>query len=504
MAERGEQIGDWIDRREFIAGGATGIASILAGCSGTQQSKANESAELSGSLETDIDSGIVGDPIRLMGGNLPASEHVTIVWYSVDGRWGLIEQTEIVEPQYTTRSDRIATVNTDANGMFSYDWVLPEDYGGMHGIKVLSGDGTPLARTSVEIGPSFEIDQKRAPLGEAFTVTVHGIGISGYTTNYLVSWDNTVLGSVTAVSSRGRAEAVVPAAGPVGEHVLRMGRGWSGVFYLNVQQSPYEPPDFPTWIVEVTEPADDVTAGRRFTGGAPESAEEMWQAVQGQYSDVGVKGDTASMSISPRNGSVEDQVLVTGSGFPSNQMVAINWLTKRGNRVKSGFHTTKLDIATPTTDEQGRFEVAVTVPDDLGGVHPVVAAVDEAPVAVSTFILKPSVVGITPASGPIGTKFTVHVKGVGWTEYDNTYAVTFDNHLLGYACGFNSEGDVQIPLTASGPTGHHTIDLFPAIYQGIDEGHMPDFYNTPQLSYRTDHPGRSLPAFRFIFHTTES
>ena len=41
-----------------------------------------------------------------------------------------------------------------------------------------------------------------------------------------------------------------------------------------------------------------------------------------------------------------------------------------------------------------------------------------------------------------GQPFIVQLKGVGWTQLDNTIAVTYDNGYIGYACGFNSNGDV--------------------------------------------------------------
>ncbi|MFB6169539.1 MAG: hypothetical protein ABEJ06_00175 [Haloarculaceae archaeon] len=498
-----ERRGALLNRRDVLAGGAAGIAGVLAGCANGDSSQ-EQTTELPGTLEASADSGVVGDPLQFRGSGLPGGTDLDLVWHSVDGHWGLVKETEIVAPQYPARADHVGTVATDSDGTFTYDWAFPEDYGGSHEVTVRSGDGTTLARTTVGIEPSFELDRTSAPLGETFTVTAHGLGVSGYTSEYEVAWDNGLLGIVTAVSSRGRAEAVVPAAGPVGEHVLRVGRGWSGVFYLNLQQSPYEPPDFPTWTVEVTEPADELSGGMEVAGGPPASPETMRRIVDAQYPDATVSGNGASLSVSPPRGSVGDRATVTGSGLPSNEGVDLVWLTKRGNRVQSGFSTSRVALASATTDGKGRFETQVTVPDDLGGVHPLVAEVGGSPVALATYGLDPSVAGISPASGPVGTDFTVHLKGVGWTEYDNTYAVAYDNKLLGYACGFNSQGDVKIPLTATGPAGYHTIDLYPAVYQGIDEGTMPDFYNKPQLSYRTDHPGRSLPAFRFVFETTES
>lgn len=61
---------------------------------------------------------------------------------------------------------------------------------------------------------------------------------------------------------------------------------------------------------------------------------------------------------------------------------------------------------------------------------------------------------------------TIQLKGVGWTEYDNIYVATDDNAYMGYACGFNTAGDVVINFAATGDAGDHIIDLYPGIYQG--------------------------------------
>ncbi|UCF98277.1 MAG: hypothetical protein JSV89_01775 [Spirochaetaceae bacterium] len=78
----------------------------------------------------------------------------------------------------------------------------------------------------------------------------------------------------------------------------------------------------------------------------------------------------------------------------------------------------------------------------------------------------------------------------------NIYHLNFDNAYLGYACGFNSQGDITIYLPLTGDPGWHFIDLFPGIYKGKDAGGVSNF-RVPQLTYREDHPGEILPAFHF-------
>jgi hypothetical protein len=117
------------------------------------------------------------------------------------------------------------------------------------------------------------------------------------------------------------------------------------------------------------------------------------------------------------------------------------------------------------------------------------------------FVTQTSIVSISQTSGPVGTPVSIHLKGVGWTEYDNIYVVTYDNAYMGYVCGFNSQGDVVINFTASGAPGEHIIDLYPGIYQGPPtESQL--LYLTPQLTYADDHPGNKIPALHFSFTIT--
>jgi hypothetical protein len=95
----------------------------------------------------------------------------------------------------------------------------------------------------------------------------------------------------------------------------------------------------------------------------------------------------------------------------------------------------------------------------------------------------------------------VHLKGVGWTETANIYTLVYDNVYAGYACGFNSQGDIEVFLRASGAPGWRFIDLYPAIYKGKEV--RPNNFRIPQLTYADDHPGEDLPAFHFAFRVTE-
>ena len=70
--------------------------------------------------------------------------------------------------------------------------------------------------------------------------------------------------------------------------------------------------------------------------------------------------------------------------------------------------------------------------------------------------------------------------------------VVYDNGTSGYACAFNSQGDVEIFLQATGEPGWHFIDLYPASTRARRRGPTTSL---PQLTYAADHPGEDLPAF---------
>jgi hypothetical protein len=72
---------------------------------------------------------------------------------------------------------------------------------------------------------------------------------------------------------------------------------------------------------------------------------------------------------------------------------------------------------------------------------------------------------------------------------------------MGYACGFNSHGDVHIQIPAVGGPGYHFIDIYPSPY--MSKHLLPNWYGMPQLTYLQDHPGDSLPAFHLVVRVTD-
>jgi hypothetical protein len=177
------------------------------------------------------------------------------------------------------------------------------------------------------------------------------------------------------------------------------------------------------------------------------------------------------------------------------------WETQAGNRVSGGgFAARETELTQLTIGSDGRIDIPLVVPDDLGGLHVVSLRSGDTVLATAHFVIETSIVSMSPMSGPAGTPVSIHLKGVGWTDYDNIYVATYDNAYMGYACGFNSQGDVVINFKAAGSPGVHLIDLYPGIYQGPEGSQQ--LYRLPQLTYADDHPGNRIPALRFAFRVT--
>jgi hypothetical protein len=172
-----------------------------------------------------------------------------------------------------------------------------------------------------------------------------------------------------------------------------------------------------------------------------------------------------------------------------------------GSRVTpNGFSPKETVLAKLKVGADGQLNVPVTIPDDLGGLHSLVVKSSDHVLARTYFVVGTSIVDMSPTSGPAGTPVRIHLKGVGWTDYDNIYVATYDNAYMRYACGFNSQGDVVINFTAAGAPGVHLIDFYPGIYQGPEGSQQ--LYRLPQLTYADDHPGNKIPALRLAFRVT--
>ena len=270
----------------------------------------------------------------------------------------------------------------------------------------------------------------------------------------VVNWDDQEAGYVSATGSRGSCGRPLPRDGAHRRaHDQRTDAGYMGQGYLNHEQAP-----------NAYLPGPQFGFGDARARGDSSVYAEPYQP-QPVPASTGVNG--ASAKITPTQGPVNTKAALAVTGLPKNAQVSLVWGSYEGNRVSgNGFEPIDNELTKAMTTADGRITMPVSIPEDLGGRHSLSIRSGDTTLATTYFVIETSIVSMTPASGPAGTPVTIHLKGVGWTEYDNIYVATYDNAYMGYACGFNTGGDVVVHFTAAGTPGMHLIDFYPGIYQG--------------------------------------
>jgi hypothetical protein len=435
---------------------------------------------------------IAGTLAHATATGLPARQTIDLEWGTVTGGWVIEDYYHFRGKKYSESTTPLGRFPVDASGRLEARFVVPEDYGGVHEVIARLG-GAPVAQGAINVSQTFTLSPTSGPAGTPIEMKVTGLGWRTMESTWVVNWDNQELGFVSAASTRGSAVARFRATGGIGDHIVKLYTGWQGLGYLNYEQSPVAALPRPQFTFHTTAGVAGDTAYVEPYQPQPIPKTEPATAPP----SVG-----PHVTLSPAQGAVGTHASLKADGFAPGATVRLVWETAVGSRVTdAGFTPQDNALGDVVADATGRFERALTVPDDLGGLHGVAVRRGDDLVARAHFVIETSLVDVSPRSGPAGTPVTIHLKGVGWTEYDNIYVATYDNAYMGYACGFNSHGDVVINFTASGEPGPHLIDLYPGIYQG-PATEPQQLYRLPQLTYRDDHPGNKIPAIRILFEVT--
>ncbi len=442
---------------------------------------------LTGSFALTPAHGPWGTPVTATAGGLRAATAYDVVWTTVKGAWQLSEDRSAYKGRRYTPVQRVVkSVTTDAKGAFSTTFTVPEhDFGFQHDVLVLDGEKVIRNKAGFDVDLEVAISPTSGPVGTPITIEARGIGWRQLQNSWLVSYDNAFTGWISSVTTSGYAKAVIPATGELGTHVVTVLHGDFTFPYLNMQQSPEAGrPQFhlPFTITDGPAVLPPAAATQSFAAtAAVPVAKGLW--------------------MEPGSGVVGAKTMLRGAGLPSNAEFDLEWTTTVGNRVSGSGWEAKTETLTKVwTDANGTIASPFTVPDDLGGAHALRLKRGETVVASTTFAIQPSVQPLAVDRGPSGTEVLIQLNGVGWTETANIYNITYDNAYAGYACGFNSGGNVQVKLRVSGAAGWHYIDLYPGIYKGTET--RPLNFRVPQLTFADDHPGETLPAFHLAFFVT--
>ncbi len=426
--------------------------------------------------------GKVGAPFTVTAEGLPPNAEFQLVWRTVSGKWN-VTTSEYNGREFVPVAYEMGRLMSDASGRIEATFETPEDFGFLHDI-VLQQGARLFTQAAYSIDMTVEMSPQSGPVGTPITVDVKGIGYRNLEASWNLLYDNSFTGWVSATTTSGSARFTIPATGHVGDHVLEVLHGQFGAPYRNQEQAPGG--ERPRWAFPFT-----------VTPGAPVLPPDVLAQAQ---TEVRLSPQEGELISTPRFSGVGEEVSVTTGGLAPGETYVLQWTRVIGNRIDGeGWQETSTPIAEATADADGTIAFAFETPDDLGGVHGLWLEADGT-MKRGTHFIKTTALPMEVTSGPVGTTITLHLKGVGWTETSNIMHLVYDNAYIGYACAFNSQGDITIYMQASGTPGWHFIDLYPGIYKGEDE--IPINYRMPQLTYEADHPGEDLPAFHFAFEVT--
>ncbi|MBU6313851.1 MAG: hypothetical protein KJS70_02340 [Actinomycetales bacterium] len=492
--------------------------------------------EPSANLAVTPQQGFIGDSFEVSGKGLAASTELTLVWGTGNATWVadvLPNSVNYMGVKFTKVNIVMTKVTTDASGAFTYKTKVPIDFGGIHDIYAVA-NGVSLAHGGYQVSPKVSVSPTSGPIGTPITVTYTGLGANLYTAGGSVLWDNHYAGEMQGLWTRGTANAVIRAAGAIGNHVLQAQTG-IGITYLNIIQSPVPYSKGGSAIFRITKDAGAPAAYIKYPKKVTPTV-----SLRTTLTDLGLDpASKAVATLSKNEGIVGSKTTINVKGMVSTGVHTLSWSTVVGSRVNCPTSTCWIYNGIPlgTVDvTSADFSKEVEIPDNLGGWHVIQVKKGDVVEAQVPFYVQASIFNYTDKDGRIlsagiakadpnpipearngsgiptnkfkvGEEFTIAMKGVGWTQLDNTMAVTYDNSYIGYGCGFNSNGYMVIHLKATGAPGTHIIDLHPLMYTN-----QPSFPGTPYgmlpiLTADRDFPGLALgyqlPSVHFAITVTK-
>jgi len=448
-----------------------------------------------GSVTAEPTTAVVGQDVSYRGEGFEPGAELELIWTSYEVDWDLGIENGSYDGTFkglerTPRDQPLTVTSADSEGRFEVTTAVPADYGGTHTILVRQ-DGVNLNQVGLFVPADLSISPESGPVGTDITVTVTGLDSGQPMVWYLLSYDHDLTGFVSAVRSRGTASFVLPAVGAPGPHLIRMEDSPFGHPYLPLDTSPWAHLEVPSVTFTVT-PGDTVLP--------PPVSEQGLAPTPGEAPT----GDGPALWFDPVAAPVGTPATIYGRGFEANTALTLAMSNMVGSRVtSSGFTSTLEDLTDVTTDADGAFELAFAYPDTLGGLHDVTArpagGAPDAALARTQMQVRPVAFELESQQVRYGDTLRLHLKGIGWSQTENIFGISIDNSYIGYACGFSTNGDVQVPIEVSWQPGWHFVDIYPSFYRNkeyseIDEA--PFLFRQSLLTW-DDHP--SGFHFRYAF-----
>ena len=268
---------------------------------------------------------------------------------------------------------------------------------------------------------------------------------------------------MSAVTTGGTARFTVPATGHVGPHILEILHADFGSPYRNTQQSPV--PDRPQFKLDFT-----ITPGAPVLPPPPAAA----------GADAGALAAAAGRARRDA-GLLRHRAAGRGARRRLRRRARaykLNWNTVVGNRMTGrGWE----EAARVDRRRQGGRRRPRRIPLQGAGrsrrrAQPLGRCRRRRRSRAPTGSCRPRCRSTWRAARSARRSASISRASAG-RETANIYTVVYDNAIIGYACAFNSQGDVEIIMQATGEPGWHFIDLYPAIYKGKET--RPNNYRLP-------------------------
>jgi hypothetical protein len=438
-------------------------------------------------------SAIVGETVNVTGEGFEPGAKLELIWSSYQLDWRLGEAAGEYDGNYyglqrEPRELPLASITVESDGTFATNLEVPEGFGGMRDIVVREGD-VNLNKAGLQVRADMQISPESGPIGTDITVTVTGLDSGHPMVWYLLSYDNRITGFVSAVRSHGTATFTIPAVGAPGPHLISLGDSPFGHPYLALDTSPWAHLEVPSRTFTVTE-------------GEPVLPRPLAEQVLPAQAGTEPAPASAVMWADPWAAAVGTDAVIHGKGFEPGTTVHLDMSNMIGSRVTaSGFSPVTEELGRVEVEDDGTFSYPFDFPDTLGGLHRLfaVAAEGQEELARTQIQVLPYAFELETTEVRFGDTLRLHLKGIGWTQTENIFAIVVDNTYIGYACGFSTNGDVQVPLQVSWEPGWHFIDIYPSFYRNNDYSaadEAPFLFRQALLNWQ-DHP--SGFHFRYAF-----
>lgn len=171
---------------------------------------------------------------------------------------------------------------------------------------------------------------------------------------------------------------------------------------------------------------------------------------------------------------VGDDLTLHGRDLPAETSVTVVWHTVDGswavleaNEVVGPQYSPRTEtLTTATTDEDGRFDETVTVPEDYGSSHTVELRDGDGTTLARDDVEVLPRFELLNDEAPLGDFFVVRGHGIGPNPVRNNYQIAWDNGMVGILTGVQNHGTATARIRAVGPVGTHDLRVWRS-YRGF-------------------------------------